>query len=71
MFFWPLGIPGEKAYSYFIINDEHWAFTVIWVERFPNTATKPFFKKKISILKKFILKFGMYKRPRLEGHKVK
>ena len=28
-FFWPLGIPWEKAYSYFIINDEHWAFSVI------------------------------------------
>ena len=27
--FWPLGMPWEKAYSYFIINDEHWAFSVI------------------------------------------
>ena len=29
MFFWTLGIPWEKAYFYFIINDEHWAFSVI------------------------------------------
>ena len=29
MFFWPLGIPWEKPYSYFIINDEHWAFSVL------------------------------------------
>ena len=28
-FFWPLDIPWEKAYSYFIISDEHWAFSVI------------------------------------------
>ena len=28
-FFWPLVIPWEKAHSYFIINDEHWDFSVI------------------------------------------
>ena len=44
MFFWTLGIPWEKAYSYFIINDEHWAFSVIRVERYDKTATNPIFK---------------------------
>ena len=29
MFFRPLVIPWEKAYSYFIINDEHCVFSVI------------------------------------------
>ena len=29
VFFWPVGIPWENADSYFIINDEHWTFSVI------------------------------------------
>ena len=35
-FFWQLGIPWEKAYSYFIINDEYWAFSVIRVEKYAH-----------------------------------
>ena len=61
MFFWPLGIPWEKAYSYFIISDEDWAFSVISVERYANTATKPFFQFFFNFEKSYFKLWGVKK----------